>query len=51
MIGLFEPDAQGGVLFHEYYHGDTGQGLGADHQTGWTAIVATLILALHDATG
>ena len=31
------------VLFHEYFHGDTGQGLGASHQTGWTALVARLI--------
>jgi hypothetical protein len=29
------------VLFHEYFHGDTGVGLGAAHQTGWTALVAT----------
>jgi hypothetical protein len=28
------------VLFHEYFHGDTGKGLGASHQTGWTALVA-----------
>jgi hypothetical protein len=26
------------VLFHEYFHGDTGRGLGANHQTGWTAL-------------
>ena len=32
-----------GVLFHEYFHGETGQGLGASHQTGWTALVARLI--------
>ena len=31
------------VLFHEYFHGDTGEGLGASHQTGWTALVANLI--------
>jgi hypothetical protein len=31
------------VLFHEYFNGDTGRGLGASHQTGWTALVATLI--------
>ena len=31
------------ILFHEYFHGDTGQGLGASHQTGWTAIVAKLL--------
>jgi hypothetical protein len=30
-------------LFHEYFHGDTGGGLGASHQTGWTALVAKLI--------
>ena len=27
------------VLFHEYFHGDTGRGCGASHQTGWTALV------------
>jgi hypothetical protein len=31
------------VLFHEYFHGDTGQGLGASHQTGWTSVVAKLL--------
>ncbi len=31
------------VLFHEYFHGDTGRGLGASHQTGWTAL-ATRVL-------
>ena len=31
------------VLFYEYFHGDTGAGLGASHQTGWTALVASLI--------
>ncbi len=31
------------VLFYEYFHGDTGMGLGASHQTGWTALVASLI--------
>jgi Mannosylglycerate hydrolase MGH1-like glycoside hydrolase domain len=31
------------VLFYEYFHGDTGQGLGASHQTGWTAVVAKLL--------
>ena len=29
--------------FHEYFHGDTGRGVGASHQTGWTALVAKLI--------
>jgi hypothetical protein len=31
------------VLFFEYFHGDNGAGLGASHQTGWTALVADLI--------
>ena len=31
------------LLFNEYYHGETGQGLGASHQTGWTGLVANLI--------
>lgn len=31
------------VLFYEYFHGDSGKGLGASHQTGWTALVAELI--------
>jgi hypothetical protein len=31
------------IPFHEYFHGDTGEGLGASHQTGWTALVASLI--------
>jgi hypothetical protein len=31
------------MWFHEYFHGETGAGLGADHQTGWTALVARLI--------
>jgi hypothetical protein len=30
-------------LFYEYFHGDTGRGVGASHQTGWTAVVAKLI--------
>jgi hypothetical protein len=31
------------ILFYEYFHGDTGAGLGANHQTGWTALVAKLL--------
>ena len=31
------------ILFYEYFHGDNGQGLGASHQTGWTALVANLM--------
>ncbi len=31
------------ILFYEFYHGDNGAGLGASHQTGWSALVAALI--------
>ncbi len=31
------------ILFHEFFHAETGQGLGASHQSGWTALVAKLI--------
>jgi hypothetical protein len=31
------------ILFYEYFHGETGCGLGANHQTGWTALVGKLI--------
>ncbi|MDP9172953.1 MAG: glucosidase [Planctomycetota bacterium] len=32
------------VLFYEYFHGDTGRGVGASHQTGWTALVSRIIV-------
>jgi hypothetical protein len=35
------------LQFNEYFHGDTGAGLGASHQTGWTALVLDLILESH----
>ena len=39
------------VLFHEYFHGDNGSGLGASHQTGWTALVVPLLESLaHERT-
>jgi len=34
-----DPHWQKLLLFHEYFHGDTGRGVGASHQTGWTALV------------
>ncbi|MBF2001765.1 MAG: glucosidase [Synechococcales cyanobacterium M58_A2018_015] len=37
------PHWQSLLLFYEYFHGDNGAGLGANHQTGWTGLVATLI--------
>jgi mannosylglycerate hydrolase MGH1-like protein len=38
-----DPHFRDYVLFHEYFHGDNGAGLGASHQTGWTGLVAKLI--------
>ncbi|MGH2357256.1 MAG: MGH1-like glycoside hydrolase domain-containing protein, partial [Candidatus Limnocylindria bacterium] len=35
------------LLFYEYFHGETGWGLGASHQTGWTALIANLVDELH----
>jgi hypothetical protein len=32
------------IPFHEYFHGESGQGLGASHQTGWTGLIADLII-------
>ena len=59
LIALFLPDTDGRrpaagretwpadlLWFHEYFHGDTGAGLGASHQAGWTALVADLIIGL-----
>ena len=31
------------ILFHEYFHGDNGAGLGASHQTGWTGVLAWIM--------
>jgi hypothetical protein len=39
-----DPAWKDNILFNEYFHGDNGAGLGASHQTGWTGIVADLIL-------
>jgi hypothetical protein len=57
LVSLLRPGADGTVpaaagrdwpegllLFHEYFHGETGEGLGAAHQTGWTALIADLVL-------
>jgi hypothetical protein len=38
-----DPAFSGLALFYEYFHGDTGRGLGASHQTGWTALAANVI--------
>ncbi len=38
-----DPNFNAHILFHEYFHGDTGRGVGASHQTGWTGLIASLI--------
>jgi hypothetical protein len=38
-----DPHFKDYILFHEYFHGDTGRGVGASHQTGWTGLLATLL--------
>jgi hypothetical protein len=38
-----DPNFRDNILFHEYFHGDTGCGLGASHQTGWTGLIAKLL--------
>jgi hypothetical protein len=35
------------VLFYEFFHGDSGRGLGASHQTGWTALVVRTLRQGH----
>ena len=38
-----DPAFRDNVLFYEYFHGDTGRGVGAAHQTGWSGLVALLL--------
>ncbi len=38
-----DPHSRELILFHEYFHAETGEGLGASHQTGWTWLAASLI--------
>jgi hypothetical protein len=38
-----DPASRDLVLFHEYFHGETGRGMGASHQTGWSALIALLL--------
>jgi hypothetical protein len=44
-VDLFQRDPlwRDYVPFYEYFHGDTGRGLGASHQTGWTSLIANLL--------
>jgi hypothetical protein len=39
-----DPHFRDHVLFYEYFHGDTGRGVGASHQTGWTGLIAKLLM-------
>lgn len=41
-----DPHFRDKLLFYEYFHGENGAGLGASHQTGWTALVAEMVLRL-----
>lgn len=43
-----DPHFKDYILFHEYFDGDRGHGLGASHQTGWSGLVANMIAELHD---
>ncbi len=43
----FDPHWKDLVTFSEYFHGDTGRGLGAAHQTGWTGLVAKLVQQIY----
>ncbi|MFN0134076.1 MAG: glucosidase, partial [Phycisphaerales bacterium] len=38
-----DPNSRDLVLFHEHFHGESGRGLGATHQTGWTALIASML--------
>jgi hypothetical protein len=46
---LRDPHFRDYVLFYEYFHGDSGRGVGAAHQTGWTGLVAKLLMPRYSA--
>jgi hypothetical protein len=41
-----DPNWRDYVPFYEYFHGDTGRGCGASHQTGWTGLIAQVLVML-----
>ena len=43
-----DPHFKDYILFYEYFNGDTGEGLGASHQTGWTGLIAEMIYRFHN---
>ena len=50
MFGLTKPErnrhGRDLVLFHEYFHAETGRGCGASHQTGWSGLIAPILMAM-----
>ena len=42
-----DPAWKDNLVFNEYFHGDNGAGLGASHQTGWTGLIADVIIRRH----
>ena len=52
-VPMFQDDPRwrDNIWFYEYFHGDTGAGLGAAHQTGWTALVAESLLHHREGAG
>jgi hypothetical protein len=44
-----DPDFRDLLLFYEYFHGDTGRGCGASHQTGWSALIGPMASLLREA--
>jgi hypothetical protein len=44
-----DPEWKDNLVFNEYFHGDSGKGLGASHQTGWTGVIADVIRRRHGA--
>lgn len=48
LLRLFPRNIEDGkYLFYEYFHPDTGRGMGASHQSGWTSLIANIIDSLH----
>ena len=43
-----DPHFKDYILFYEYFHGDNGRGVGASHQTGWTALIARLLFPIEN---
>ncbi len=46
-----DPNWRDLIPFHEYFHGDTGRGCGASHQTGWTGLIAQVLISMGEDRG